>query len=278
MSRAFLFSLCFLWLFSCSQVQAYTYNVSVCAIFQNEERFLKEWIEYHKMQGVEHFYLYNNNSQDNSLTVLFPYIGSGEVEVIDWPDLWPDIQFPFGCQAKAYNHCLKKCKNETRWLALIDTDEFIVTKDFKSIKKVLNENYNASAVHAWWRCYGTSNVPKIQRLMLRELTRCARADHPHNKFYKSIVRPELVKTCRNPHFCDMLSNAPSKDASEHMWINHYWTRDEEFFTTEKIARYEKWGADIDGVLQLAEDMNEEEFNYMLLITDKLEKRIYGPKG
>ena len=38
------------------------YNVAVCAIFKNEAPYLKEWIEFNHLVGVEHFYLYNNNS------------------------------------------------------------------------------------------------------------------------------------------------------------------------------------------------------------------------
>ena len=36
------------------------YKISICGIFKNESCFLKEWIEYHEILGVEHFYLYNN--------------------------------------------------------------------------------------------------------------------------------------------------------------------------------------------------------------------------
>ena len=36
------------------------YNVAICAIFKNEEPYIKEWIEFHKIVGVDHFYLYNN--------------------------------------------------------------------------------------------------------------------------------------------------------------------------------------------------------------------------
>ena len=36
------------------------YDVTLCAIFRNEALFLKEWIDYHRTIGIEHFYLYNN--------------------------------------------------------------------------------------------------------------------------------------------------------------------------------------------------------------------------
>ena len=43
------------------------YYFSICAIFKDESLSIKEWIEYHKLIGVEHFYLYNNNSTDSSI-------------------------------------------------------------------------------------------------------------------------------------------------------------------------------------------------------------------
>lgn len=53
------------------------YSLSVCSIFKNEAPYLREWIEYHLIVGIEHFYLYNNNSEDNFEEVLRPYIEKG---------------------------------------------------------------------------------------------------------------------------------------------------------------------------------------------------------
>ena len=41
------------------------YQISLCLIFKNEAPFLKEWLDYHLTVGVDHFYLYNNNSDDD---------------------------------------------------------------------------------------------------------------------------------------------------------------------------------------------------------------------
>ena len=52
------------------------YKVSICAIFKNEGKYLREWIEFHRIIGIEHFYLYNNNSDDNYETVATVYKGN----------------------------------------------------------------------------------------------------------------------------------------------------------------------------------------------------------
>ena len=53
------------------------YLLSICAIFKNEGHYLKEWIEFHKLQGVEHFFLYNNNSTDDYEQVLYQSLNEG---------------------------------------------------------------------------------------------------------------------------------------------------------------------------------------------------------
>jgi hypothetical protein len=61
-NRLFLALLC-LMAFSCSS--SYKHNLTICAMFKNEAPWLKEWITYdQKVLGVDHFYLYNNDSTD----------------------------------------------------------------------------------------------------------------------------------------------------------------------------------------------------------------------
>lgn len=86
-------------------------------MFQNEAPWLKEWITYHhKVLGVDHFYLYNNDSTDDFMKILQPYIDNGIVELIDWssndPSHWvTEINYlvPWiAVQVNAYKDCLKK--------------------------------------------------------------------------------------------------------------------------------------------------------------------------
>ena len=101
------------------------YNVAVCAIFKNEAPYLKEWIEFNHLVGVEHFYLYNNNSEDDYQSVLEEYVQSGLVTL---------IQFPYEqAQMKCYKDCIDKYAGETKWLGFIDIDEFIVPKSTNDI-------------------------------------------------------------------------------------------------------------------------------------------------
>lgn len=126
------------------------YYVSICAIFRDEGKYLREWIEYHKLIGIDHFYLYNNFSKDNYLEILKPYIEDGLVILTDW-----DI--PQG-QMAAYADCVKRYSSETNWIGFIDLDEFVVPNQDNSIKEFLSRFISRPIVIIYWRCLGSSGL------------------------------------------------------------------------------------------------------------------------
>ena len=81
------------------------YGLVICAIFKNEVPYMREWIEYHLHVGVEHFYLYNNNSTDGYLDVLQPYVEKGVVTLTEWPETPGQIT--------AYKHWYENFRGET---------------------------------------------------------------------------------------------------------------------------------------------------------------------
>ncbi len=124
------------------------YTLSVCAIFKDEAPILREWIEYHIIAGVEHFYLYNNFSSDDFAEILEPYIESGLVTLIEW-------HIDKG-QIPAYVDCWENYRDETQWLAYIDLDEFICPYYETDIKKWLQHYSKYPSVRIYWKMFGTS--------------------------------------------------------------------------------------------------------------------------
>ena len=104
--------------------------LAVCAIAKNEGPYFKEWIEWHRSQGVERFYIYDNESADCTREVLQPYIDSGIVEYHFFPGRKR--------QLAAYDDCFERHRFDTRWIAVIDLDEFIVPVKDRSIPEFLH--------------------------------------------------------------------------------------------------------------------------------------------
>ena len=127
------------------------YNVSICAIFKDEATYLKEWLEFHMIVGVEHFYLYNNNSSDNYKEILKPYIDKGIVTLTDWPK--PQSQM------EAYKDCVDNYAKETKWFGFIDLDEFVVPNDYEDIYSFLKKfEDNRPVVIVYWKHFGSSGL------------------------------------------------------------------------------------------------------------------------
>lgn len=258
--------------------QRFKYQLSICAIFQNEARFLDEWIRFHQLVGVEHFWLYNNSSTDDYMEVLRPYINAGIVELYECPsdDDWN--HFCFHTQPGVYTNCLNLSRGKSKWVAFIDLDEFIVPVKSKSIPKILEKKFsNCSGVCVNWVMYGTSHIAKIEpgELMIEKLIMRAPLNYSRNRYVKSIVQPMHAKKCNNPHFC--LYKPPHFHVNTHgerfemekcpiytdvLRINHYWVRDEDYLHNVKVPRYDHWGVGGGVVIEAAKDLNVEEDRIM----------------
>ncbi len=237
---------------------AYQYDLAICAIFNNERPYFKEWIEYHKLIGVQKFYLYDHLSTDNWRAVLQPYINNGQVEVINWP-IKPTSQGWGIAQVPAYLDALKRATGKVKWLAVIDLDEFIVPVHCNNLRELLKgyENNRVGGVCINWNMYGTSNVCRVpaNRLMIETLLQRAPKDTTENFHVKSIIRPERVRGCINPHFFlykdgffQVTTNKRRFEgphsptvSNDKIRLNHYWSRDKHYFRTVKLARRRGWG-------------------------------------
>ncbi len=252
-------------------IEANKYELSLCAIFHNEADFLREWVDFHKKMGVEHFWLYNHLSSDDYESEISDYIKDGSVEIIPWHISYENINEWNFVQCAAYNDCLKRSKNKTSWLIVIDTDEFIFPLKKKTIVEFLKDFKKESGIGVNWLMFGTSNFIKVPKgQMLKYLTWRANDDYSAHTHIKSIVRPECITHFENPHYGNyvagksqvnedhvpfMLHLTPYRSTKK-IRINHYWTRDGDFFLTKKIPRRQKWPGSKDLYIQMNEDLTK----------------------
>ena len=209
----------------------YKYDLSIVAIMKNEGPYLKEWIEFHKLVGVQKFYLYDNGSTDETKAILKPYIKSGLVDYTFFPG--EKMQLP------AYNDCIEKHKNETKWLAVIDLDEFIVPVKCDNIMDFLKQQSDTIAQFVVpWIIFGSDgHMTKPDNLVIESYTKRAR----HSWLYKSIINPRLVlkMSC---HEHDVAGRTVSVRSSV-LRVHHYHCKSWEEYKL-KAMRGDAWdGAD-----------------------------------
>ena len=167
----------------------FPHTLSIMAIMKNEGAYIKEWLDYHILVGVEKFYLYDNESTDDTTKILEPYIKKGIVDYIYWPGK--------AQQQPAYTDSFNKHANETKWMAVIDLDEFLVATDYENIVDYLNTLPKGFAqLVIGWEQYGSSGHKKKPKGLVIENYKYHAAK---SWGVKSIVNPRLVYETINPH-------------------------------------------------------------------------------
>jgi len=170
--------------------------LAACAIFRDEAPYLAEWIAFHRLVGVEHFFLYDNGSEDDPERVLGPFLDEGVVTLRPWP-----TPFHLHAARDAYADCVHRLRGRrVRWLACLDLDEFLFAPRSPTLPPVLSAYEAHPGVVVRWQVYGSSghqgasDAPVVARF-----TRRAETGWIRNRRVKSIVDPERVARPINPH-------------------------------------------------------------------------------
>jgi hypothetical protein len=218
----------------------FKYEIAATLRFKNEAQYLAEWIEFHEAVGVDHFYLYNNNSSDAFQDVLAPYVLRNLVTLHDWPAT--------PASPAADLHCITQYKDEAKWIAFIDADEFLLPIGEPGIKAILRrfESFPALAVN--WIYFGSNGrLARPEGGVLENYTR--RSAVP-NRHVKSIVNPRRVIKYGNSHhwFYSRAALAVNTKAArvfgsfsepavaDVLRINHYYSKSREEFMAKAAMK------------------------------------------
>ncbi len=225
----------------------FVYDLAVVAIMKNEAPYIAEWLDYHLLAGVNHFYIYDNESPDNLKEVLRPYIEKGIVTYIFYPGK--------ARQYEAYSEAVRNFKFFCRYMAFIDGDEFILPRTGSGIVEVADEVFSknpAAGLCINWQIFGSNGLEKADYSagVLERFNRRAKRNwvvpvkdgRPGgNAHVKTLANPRRIRFFPNPHFpaycescraidaqgnfVDLFFNDPP--AVEKIVINHYYVKSKE---------------------------------------------------
>ena len=209
--------------------------LSVLAQFKNETFNLKIWLDHHIWQGVNHFYLIDNGSTDNPLSILNDYIKKGIVSYYYKPEPCSQI--------KNYRQIFTAdIWFRSHWVAVIDLDEFLYGVDQKLVKKIRSLEFY-DLIYCNWHMYGTSGcIKQPSDIRLSNIHRWPNLDPVNTKY---IFKPSKIADPSQIwihwlHYPN--TNTPIKSgnkvriANQLIRLNHYVCQSEEFFTKIKATR------------------------------------------
>lgn len=171
-------------------------RLGIGAIMRNEGRYVLEWIAHHRRQGIEQFFIADNNSDDGTELLLQALDDAGVITRLPFPGA-PDRP----AQMWAYQVLLNRFGPKLDWMAFVDADELLTAAPGTTLARFLSRlPPRVGAVAVNWRVYGSSRRgPAGTGLVSERFTWRARDDRPVNSYFKSIVRPHAVERPRNPH-------------------------------------------------------------------------------
>ena len=184
-----------------------THYLTVCAIAK-DELDIAEWVAYHIAVGVDHIQIYDNESEVPIRAVLRKWIKAGLVTV--------NVARGVKIQNRLYTRFIRKA--DSRWVACIDVDEYMVPLKTGDVKDVLRGFEKYSALGVFWKVFGSNgHIKRPQSLVMEAFTRTSkgwfnvylRKGWPQ---YKTIVQPRLAKWFADPHRCKYHKGCAVNDA------------------------------------------------------------------
>lgn len=251
------------------------YLAATC-MFRNEAPWLREWVEYYRLIGVERFYLFDHQSTDRPELVLADYIAEGIVHLERRDDEVGGNFMPLAVEMN--RRALAMARGQVRWLIVLDSDEFIVPKVTDDLPTLLRSYEQYPAVTVSWQLFGTSNR-ELQRGQL--LTECLtwRAERTlgiesdtYNAHVKSIVQVDRTVDLPIQHHGIYMDGQSAVNTNEvpipgphdltvptdKMQMNHYFSRDLRFLRDVKIPRRIGLGTPVSMVLEWENEINKVE--------------------
>ena len=123
-----------------NRYQNFDNKIILSTLVRNEDSYIKQWIEYHLMLGVDAFVIYDNSgytgsepklsveTSTNLTELLKDYIADGVVELIDWPYIYrrkhTDKKEHNSAQTTQQNHSINAFSN-SKLVGCMDIDEYV---------------------------------------------------------------------------------------------------------------------------------------------------------
>lgn len=201
--------------------------VAACVRIRNEARYLREWLEFHLLVGVTFFYVFDDDSSDETREVLAPYVASGVAFV--WPMHKTKCPAVRGrdevCADRSHDaehgergfrdECLRTNPASAEWILMTDVDEFLFPSAGGSVAEHLAANCDRRLAYVLvrWHVFGASgHSTRPNALSIEAYRERGREDdrgcYPHltcDDTYappicaKVLARPRCVRT-QGTHF------------------------------------------------------------------------------
>ncbi|MEC4804816.1 MAG: glycosyltransferase family 92 protein [Jaaginema sp. PMC 1079.18] len=218
--------------------------------FKAENPYLIEWLDYHLLVGVDHFYLYDQDGSNEAQELLKPYEQAGLVTRHPWTHFdgtkydRPTKFYQKNKNHLAFSHCATHYRHQFSWVMKIDVDEFLYplntrhnvipylkTLNRDRIKGISVPRFNFSSQGHYHKPPGLV----IESYNFREATASNHKDIANSLFLTD------NKYCYSAHWWHYqpfkIGKILRADPVTELRINHYYTKSySEYLTRQNVSR------------------------------------------
>ncbi|KAL1223147.1 Glycosyltransferase family protein [Cardamine amara subsp. amara] len=197
------------------------FETCVCTMTRNAASVLREWVMYHAVIGVQRWFIYDNNSDDDIVSEIKNLESRGyNISRHFWP--W------IKTQEAGFANCAIRARSDCDWVAFIDVDEFFYIPSGQTLTDVIRNHTTSPSssieigeIRTPCHSFGPSGLRNPPRGGVTAAYTC-RMVLPER--HKSIIRPEslnatLINVVHHFHLRDGFTFADVDKGA--MVINHY---------------------------------------------------------
>ena len=217
-------------------------TIAIACVIKDEEDYILEWVNFHAINGITDFIIYDDGSKDRTIKILQD-IQHVNITIIPWAQNTSFTNVTFSKQVLAFAHAIENFGSAFRLMSFIDFDEFLVPKSDTSLIALLDDLDEYSNISLPWAMFGPCNHRTKPDLAV-PFAYTQRAKMTTDKRivnFKCIVDPckvtvvgvhkfstcDMSDTSTNVHGILRTNNARLSDEiviSKGLQLNHYYTK------------------------------------------------------
>ena len=129
--------------------------LTLVSMFRNESKYIREWLCYYHLIGVENFIIFLHKNIDNSIDIINNLNFKDKIEIIS-------IEEENNIGINFQNNILKKAIElaNTEWVVYLDIDEFLYLQNYSDINKFLLEYRDIGGIAIYQNIFGSCGHTK----------------------------------------------------------------------------------------------------------------------
>ena len=214
-------------------------GICLCTIGKNENRYIREFVEYYYSLGINKIIIYDNNDLNGERfeDIIKDFIKNKFVDIID-------IRGFSSMQIPIYNYCYQKNKGIYDWIGFLDFDEYLFIKNISNVDYYFyNKTFKkCQLIFFNWLVFNDNDLIKYDNRKLQDRFNTSTIFFQGKSFVRGGFNDLLIPSTMIPginihYFCNSKGNriyptsfVPDlKEIEPIAYIRHYYTKTVEEF-------------------------------------------------